>query len=253
MATEGAVADKAVDAGAAAAGAGAAAGAAKTDAGAAASGAAGGEKKPDAAGAGAAAGEKKVEGAAADAGAAKKDEPAVKTSILGAAASKEVKTETKTQEGAPEKYADFKLPDGIALDAKVVDSFKAVAKEAGLSQDAAQKLVTFQAQNLKAELEGRINAVAQQSEVWAKEARAQFGAAWEREFANAAKGIESFGTPKMREILTAVGLDNHPEFVAMFARVGAKMSEGQPVDGRTAGSERVPTEKLMFDKMEPKK
>lgn len=251
METEGAaaVADKpAADAGAAAA----SGGAAKTDA---AAGAAGAEKKPDAAAAGAV----KADGAA-DAGAAKKDEPAAKkTSILGAAAAtetKDAKTDDKTgtQKGAPEKgYADFKLPEGLKLEAKAVEAFKAVATKLNLSQDAAQELVSFQAQNLKAEIEGRLAAVAQQSEAWAKESREQFGAAWESEFANAAKGIESFGTPKMREILTAVGLDNHPEFVAMFARVGRKIGEGQPVDGKTAGSERVPTEKLMFDKMEPKK
>ncbi len=180
--------------------------------------------------------------------------PANKTSILGAAAApKEGEAKPEPQKtGAPEKYADFTLPEGIKLEAKAIEAFSAVAKGLGLSQESAQKLVSFQAQSVKAEIEGRIAAVAQQSETWANESRTQFGAAWELNFSHAAKAIESFGTPKVREILTAVGLDNHPEFVAMFARIGAKTAEGQPVDGKPAGSERVPTEKLMFDKMGPK-
>lgn len=177
-----------------------------------------------------------------------------KSSILGGVTPKEGEAKTEPQKtGAPEKYADFKMPEGVALDKEALAKAEPLFKKHGFSQDVAQEFVDFQAQNLKAEIEGRLNAVTQQSEAWAKESREQFGASWEREFANAAKGIESFGTPKMREILMAVGLDNHPEFVAMFARVGAKMSEGQPVDGKTAGNERVPTEKLMFDKMGPKK
>ncbi len=183
--------------------------------------------------------------------------PPVKTSILGTPPVEPPKKDGEVKpvvpQGAPEKgYADFKLPEGITLDPKAIEAFKAVATKQGLSQETAQELVSFQAQSVKAEIDGRLAAVAQQSEAWAKESRALFGAAAELHFSHAAKAIESFGTPKMREILTAVGLDNHPEFVAMFARVGAKLAEGQPVEGKTAGNERVPTEKLMFDKMGPK-
>lgn len=246
MATEGAVIDKAADAGAAKTEA--AAGAAKD--GAAAGGDAAAKAASDAA---AAAGAKKDDSVAAAKADAAKTDTTKKSSILGAAASKDGEKTKIEPQGAPEKYADFKLPEGVALGKDMIAKATDLFKKHGFSQEVAQELVNFQAQNLKAEIESSLSSLTQQSEAWAKESREQFGAAWEKGFADAAKGIESFGTPKMREILTAVGLDNHPEFVAMFAKVGAKLAEGQPVDGRTAGGERVPTEKLMFDKMEPKK
>lgn len=46
--------------------------------------------------------------------------------------------------GAPEKYGDFKVPEGITLDKAVVDRFHGVAKTANLTQDQAQALVDFQ-------------------------------------------------------------------------------------------------------------
>ena len=45
--------------------------------------------------------------------------------------------------GAPEKYSDWKLPDGYTLDAGVSESGGKLFKELNLTQDQAQKLVDF--------------------------------------------------------------------------------------------------------------
>ena len=50
--------------------------------------------------------------------------------------------------GAPEAYADFKLPDGYTLDKAVVDEATPIFKELGLTQDQAQKLVDFHTKQL---------------------------------------------------------------------------------------------------------
>ena len=42
------------------------------------------------------------------------------------------------KQGAPEKYEDFKMPEGTELDAEVSTAFQGVAKELNLSQDQAQ-------------------------------------------------------------------------------------------------------------------
>jgi hypothetical protein len=55
-------------------------------------------------------------------------------------------TEAKTPPATPvvpEKYADFKAPDGFALDTKALESATPIFKELGLSQEQAQKLVDF--------------------------------------------------------------------------------------------------------------
>ena len=44
-------------------------------------------------------------------------------------------------EGAPEKYEDFKLPEGTAFDSAVAQKFSEVAKELNLSQEKAQSVV----------------------------------------------------------------------------------------------------------------
>lgn len=42
------------------------------------------------------------------------------------------------KQGAPEKYEDFKMPEGTELDAEVGAAFQGVAKELNLSQEQAQ-------------------------------------------------------------------------------------------------------------------
>src|SRR5215469_13319641 len=49
----------------------------------------------------------------------------------------------KPAEGAPEKYSDFKVPEGYQLDPEVNTKASDLFKSMGLSQDSAQKLVDF--------------------------------------------------------------------------------------------------------------
>ncbi len=49
----------------------------------------------------------------------------------------------ETPLGAPEKYADWKLPDGYSLDAGVGEAGGKIFKELNLTQDQSQKLVDF--------------------------------------------------------------------------------------------------------------
>ncbi|HET9131900.1 MAG TPA: hypothetical protein VFO86_13180, partial [Terriglobia bacterium] len=50
-------------------------------------------------------------------------------------------------EGAPEKYADFTLPEGFKFDDKTLEAATAVFKDLNLSQEGAQKLVDLYAAN----------------------------------------------------------------------------------------------------------
>lgn len=53
----------------------------------------------------------------------------------------EEKKEPEKEAGAPEKYEDFKAPQGVSLDADVVKGFSEVAKELNLPQDKAQAVI----------------------------------------------------------------------------------------------------------------
>src|SRR5882762_10933205 len=54
----------------------------------------------------------------------------------------------KPPAGAPEKYEDFKLPDGYKMDETASKEVTAMFKELNLSQDQAQKLVDYYGANL---------------------------------------------------------------------------------------------------------
>lgn len=51
--------------------------------------------------------------------------------------------EAKKNEGAPDVYEDFKVPEGMEASKDLVDEFKPVLKELNLSQDKAQALIDF--------------------------------------------------------------------------------------------------------------
>lgn len=53
---------------------------------------------------------------------------------------------------APEAYTDFTLPEGLTLSKETLEAATPIFKELGLSQEAAQKLVSFHADQLKAAL-----------------------------------------------------------------------------------------------------
>lgn len=68
------------------------------------------------------------------------------SSLLNSDTTEEVKETEEKQEpekeaGAPEKYEDFKAPQGVSLDADVVKGFSEVAKELNLPQDKAQAVI----------------------------------------------------------------------------------------------------------------
>ena len=172
--------------------------------------------------------------------------------ILGGAAAPAKDAPAAKPEGAPEKYTDFKLPEGFAADPKLMDTFTATAKELGLSQAHAQKLVDLQAQNVKAEIDGRLAAFNTQVETWEKETRAHYGADADKQFAVAARAMEQIGTPELKTLLDDSGLGSHPEVVKFFANAGGMLLEDQPVDGKRAGGEAASTASLMFPTMNKK-
>lgn len=135
-------------------------------------------------------------------------------------------------QGAPEKY-EFKLPDGIQLDANGTQAFSDVAKELNLTQDAAQKVLD----KMGPVIAGRHAEVLTQAKAqWVEGAKGdkEFGGEKLTEnLAVAKKALDTFGTPELRTLLNESGLGNHPEIIRAFFRAGKAISEDKFV---TAGS-----------------
>ena len=141
--------------------------------------------------------------------------------------------------GGPESYTDFTLPEGLPPDAKLMDAFKATAKEMGLSQENAQKLVSLQAEHAKAGMEALVKgAEEQRTQMIAKfktdtiAALSANGQDWKKEMGFAARALGRFGTPELRKLLDETGFSNHSELVSAWIKVGKEMAE----DGHLRGS-----------------
>lgn len=118
------------------------------------------------------------------------------------------------------------MPEELRADAIDFGAFNNVAKELDLSQEAAQKLVNFQAQ-----------AILRERTAWAEASKAdpEFGGdKLQENMAVAKKAIETFGTPGLTEMLNKTGLGNHPEVVRAFYRAGKAISDDTVVIGRQA-------------------
>lgn len=137
-------------------------------------------------------------------------------------------------EGAPEAYADFEGGDGKAIPAASLGGFTEVAKELGLSQAKAQKLVSA----LHPTVDGYINQSAEKyGREWAEQVKADKelgGADFDKKLAVAVSAYKNFSTPELQKMLEATRLGNHPEVIRMFYRIGTAMSQDTGVAGSGA-------------------
>jgi len=72
----------------------------------------------------------------------------------------------------PEAYSDYTLPEGFAIDKAETEKFNGLAKDLGLSQEKAQKLVDYYAGTVQ----GAQQAQAQQAQAWTQESLKTHGA-----------------------------------------------------------------------------
>ena len=142
----------------------------------------------------------------------------------------EAKAPADAKPVAPEKY-EFKAPDGREFDGETIAAYSEVARELGLSQDAAQKLLDRMGPQMAQRQEAQIQAVRDE---WTKSATSdrEFGGpALAENLSVAKKALDAFGTPELRDLLNTSGLGNHPEVIRLFFRAGKAISEDRFVSG----------------------
>lgn len=139
---------------------------------------------------------------------------------------------------APEKYADFKAPEGFELDKPTMEKALPVFKELGLSQENAQKLVDFYSDISKQASEASVNLWKETQEVWKKEimTSADLGPKLDQVKANVSKMIDSVGDAKLaqdfRQAMDYTGAGNNPAFIRMLNALASKYTEGSHVAGK---------------------
>lgn len=140
-------------------------------------------------------------------------------------------TDEGTGDGAPESYADFVIPEGVAVDGPLMEGFKAVAKELNLSQEAAQKIVDIQTKHVLAQEQAKQDQAKQVVQNWTNELKADpvFGGdKFDENVATVQKAIRTFAGENIAEIeaiFNGTGLGSHPSIVKMFLEIGKRISE----------------------------
>lgn len=146
---------------------------------------------------------------------------------------------------APEKYKGFVPPEGVELDAPVMDEFQAAARDLGLSQEDAQafvdRLAPIVAKNHVTSVLGLARTA---SDEWIAKAAVDPEYGGDKFAENAAvakKTFDLFGTPALAKFLKDSGMGNHPELVRWAFRIGQKIGPDDKFIGGTEASNRPKT------------
>ena len=150
----------------------------------------------------------------------------------------------ETKSAAPEKYADFKAPDGYTIDPKTIEAATPIFKELGLSQEAAQKLVTFHTEQLLAAAKGPQDAYTATRTEWQSKVQAdpelKAATSGGKTGLDAVKldigrALNSIGDPTLvnefKQAMDITGAGDHPAFVKAFWKLSQHLTEGTHVSG----------------------
>lgn len=139
-------------------------------------------------------------------------------------------------EGAPEQY-DIKAPEGLKFDDAILGEFSAFAKEKNLSQADAQKFADMGSKVAQHTSNAFIKNIETEQAKWVADSRVdkEFGGDKLAENLGVAhRAMEAFGSSELSQMLAQSGLNNHPEIIRAFFRVGKAISEDKLVPGGRA-------------------
>lgn len=155
----------------------------------------------------------------------------------------EATAEAEPKSEVPEAY-DLKAPEGTTLDPDVLAVYAPVFKEAGLTNEVAQKLMDVH-------IEQQQKALVAQHSTWVSTVKSDpeiGGKQFDTTVKHAQAALARFGSPELKSILETTGLGSHPELVRVFAKIGAAQGEDVIVTG-SASTPALNPAKVMFPSM----
>lgn len=143
------------------------------------------------------------------------------------------------QDAIPDRY-DLKAPEGMELDAALLEKASPLFRELRLTGDQAQKLSDLYADKLAETRRAQLDAWNGLLDGWRSAARADpeiGGSKFDENVGAARDALARFGTAELRKALDQYGMGNHPEMIRFCYRVARALSEDRLVDGRPVGGE----------------
>lgn len=147
------------------------------------------------------------------------------------------KDEGKSEGTKEQGELSLKTPEGVEVNEEHLNAFTSEAKELGLNNDQAQKLMDLHFKFHQETLEAQQEAWAEINENWVKEAKADKeigGKKFDTSVDLAKQAISKFGTDEFKEALNFSGLGNHPEMIRFLSNVAKGFGEDKMVSGDAA-------------------
>lgn len=185
------------------------------------------------------AGETKVETVAKDSQEAKPTEE-----------TKQVDDKPKEEVKDAVKY-DLKIPEGSHLTQAAVDEIASFAKEQGLSQEAAQKLLAREHQAVDQFKQTQLQQFEQKREEWWQAVQSDKelgGDNFKQTAENAKRALDRFAPDSLKDFLAKSPYSNHPDLVRLFANIGKAMDGDKLVVGGAQSSSTRSAVDVMYDK-----
>ena len=154
---------------------------------------------------------------------------------------------------APPEPVDytFEVPEGVELDAPALDEFKALAKEAGLKPEQAQKGVDIAVKLMQAWETRAQEAMDTQVKDWEATIRSdkELGGTPEKLEATLAvvqTTVARFGNDELRDMLATTRVGSHPEIIRFLHKVGLAMAEDSFPSGSRSSNEGTALKDALF-------
>lgn len=160
-------------------------------------------------------------------------------------------TEPKADD-KPAEYGEFKTAEGVTLDQDALGEFKALAGDAKLSQEQAQKVVDIGVKLQQKWAADQAKAMEGAREQWAQASNTdkEFGGEKLAENLSVAKtALDKFGSPELKQLLNDSGLGNHPEVIRFFYRAGKAISNDRIVSGGNGPGAAIDPASVLFPSM----
>lgn len=165
----------------------------------------------------------------------------------------ETKPPGETKGAAPEKYdfSSLKLPNGVELHADIVGAIEPVFKKHGLTQEAANELVTAHAEavaKLQTAAEQKAETdfnewMGQQARENDRAIRKDWGTDYDQNFQTAQRALARFFKDEaFYKVLDETGLVRHPAFMRGLHQIGKMIQEDTPPNGGNPGGRKSDAE-----------
>lgn len=171
------------------------------------------------------------------------------TATKAVADAKKAAEDAKTANKAPDEYK-FTAPEGVTLDEAAIKAFVPIAKELGLKQDQAQKLVALQATLVKQQADADAKAWTDYQASQIEATKKELGAKYDEELAYVAKVRDTFFSKEAQAVINQYGLGNNIHFLRDLISIGKKMSVEKHIEGGPGPQGGSDTAKRMFPSMQ---